>query len=188
MKREKREYMIVLSTIFLILLAVSAIWIYLSLSEHAQREQFVLEIRYNNETMHYTMSELKNLPVAAGYGGIRKSNNYTEGPFTCKGLPIKYIINKYNISGNYSIKVKYDNGLVKEFSKDMVDGKVDVYDSKGRYIGVRNLVLTVIYEKNGLPVGEKDGPLQIGFISDEGIFFVNETLWLKHVYMITIET
>ena len=188
MRGEKRNYVTVLSAVFLILLAVSVIWIYLGLPKHGQRERFVLEVRYNNETIRYTMSELKDMPVAAGYGGIRKSDNSTEGPFTCKGLPIKYIIKKYNISGNYSIRVKYDGGLMREFPKDIVDGRLDVYDDKGVHIGVRNLVMTVIYEKDGFPIGEKDGPLQIGFISDEGIFFVNESLWLKRVYMITIET
>lgn len=177
------------SIILLILVAIFLLiitWYHLISSNIGSKSQYVLSVKYGSKIITYDMDKLENLPIVSGYGGILKGDNSTEGPYTYRGIPIKYFITNFNISGNYSITVKCRNGHTRTFPKDIVNGKVKTYDESGNYLGLRKLTMVIAYEKEGSPLGKNEGPLEIAFVSDEGVYFTESDLWLQQVDTVII--
>ena len=188
---EKNDKIVTVTFIIILIAAIGA-YIYVSLpkseKEITQEEQgasYVLTVRYGDESKNYTLDDLKSMPSISGYGGYVKKNNVTVGPNLYRGVPLEYILQEFSLPENYSITVIASDGYEKDYSIDMIRGKVDIYNESGNYIGVGNLTMILAYEKDGSALGEDEGPLRVAFVSEEG-YLTLSNLWIRNVVSIEI--
>ena len=114
-----------------------------------------------------------------------KKNNVTVGPNLYKGVSFEYLLQEFSLPENYSITVTASDGYEKDYSMDMIKGKVDIYNESGNYIGVGNLTIILAYEKDGSALGEDEGLLRVAFVSEEG-YLTPSNLWIRNVVSIEI--
>ncbi|RLF44518.1 MAG: hypothetical protein DRN09_03135 [Thermoplasmata archaeon] len=176
----------------IILIAAIGAYIYVSLpksekmiTQEKQGTSYVLTVRYGDEVKNYTLDDLKSMPSIPGYGGYVKKNNVTVGPNLYRGVPLEYILQEFSLPENYSITVIASDGYEKDYSMDMIKGKVDIYNESGNYIGVGNLTMILAYEKDGSALGEDEGPLRVAFVSEDG-YLTPSNLWVRNVVSIEI--
>lgn len=190
MAGEKSDRVVTVTFVIIFILAI-ATYVYVSLpkSEEKVKEEkvasYILTIKYGNETKNYTIDELKSLPDVSGYGGYVKKNNVTVGPNLYRGVPVEYLLQQFSLPENYSITIIASDGYTKNYSLDIISGRVDIYDANGTYIGVGNLTMILAYEKNGTPLGEDEGPLRVAFVGDKG-YLTPSNLWVRNVVAIEV--
>jgi hypothetical protein len=185
----------VVTALFVIILVVAVCaYIYVSLpksrknvSEKPLQPTYVLTIKCGNVIKNYTLDDIKSMPNISGYGGYVKKNNVTVGPDLYRGVSVKYLLQNFSLPENYSIAVTAKDGYTKNFSFDIIDGNVEVYNESGAYIGVGNVTMILAYEKNGNALSnEEGGPLRIAFVSEEG-YITSSKLWARSVSSLEIK-
>lgn len=188
---EKNDKIVTVAFIIILIAAIGA-YIYVSLpksekeiTQEKQGTSYVLTVRYGDEVKNYTLDDLKSMPSISGYGGYVKKNNVTVGPNLYRGVPLEYILQEFSLPENYSITVIASDGYEKDYSIDMIRGKVDIYNESGDPIGVGNLTMILAYEKDGSALGEDEGPLRVAFVSEEG-YLTLSNLWIRNVVSIEI--
>jgi len=188
---EKNDKIVTVAFIIILIAAIGA-YIYVSLpksekmmTQEKQGTSYVLTVRYGDGVKNYTLDDLKSMPSISGYGGYVKKNNVTVGPNLYRGVPLEYILQEFSLPENYSVTVIASDGYEKDYSIDMIRGKVDIYNESGNYIGVGNLTMILAYEKDGSALGEDEGPLRVAFVSEEG-YLTPSNLWVRNVVSIEI--
>ena len=188
---EKNDKIVTVTFIIILIAAIGA-YIYVSLpksekmmTQEKQGTSYVLTVRYGDEVKNYTLDDLKSMPSISGYGGYVKKSNVTVGPNLYRGVPLEYILQEFSLPENYSVTVIASDGYEKDYSIDMIRGKVDIYNESGNYIGVGNLTMILAYEKDGSALGEDEGPLRVAFVSEEG-YLTLSNLWIRNVVSIEI--
>lgn len=188
---EKNDKIVTVTFIIILIAAIGA-YIYVSLpksekeiTQEKQGTSYVLTVRYGDEVKNYTLDDLKSMPSISGYGGYVKKNNVTVGPNLYKGVSFEYLLQEFSLPENYSITVIASDGYEKDYSMDMIRGKVDIYNESGNYIGVGNLTMILAYEKDGSALGDDEGPLRVAFVSEEG-YLTPSNLWIRNVVSIEI--
>lgn len=179
-KKTKPVAIIIAVILLLILLGLTLTF----LLKKPQSHDYILTVYFDGKVERYTLDDIDTLPVYSGYGVFLKGNGSIDGPHTYRGVPINYFINKFNLSGNYTISIKYKGGDV-ELSKNDIEGYIDVYNKNGEYIGKRKMTMILAYEKDG-KVMERDKLMEILFVSDEGIFFTNQYFHLVGVESLSL--
>jgi len=189
---EKNDKIVTVAFIIILIIAISA-YIYVSLpkpekeisQEEEQGVSYILTVRYGDEIRNYTLDDLKSMPSISGYGGYVKKNNITVGPDLYKGVSFEYILQEFSLPENYSVTVIASDGYEKNYSIDMIKGKVDIYNESGNYVGMGNLTMILAYEKDGSALGEDEGPLRIAFVSEDG-YLTPSNLWVRNIVSIEI--
>lgn len=188
------DRIVTIAFIIILVIAICA-YVYVSIpksqeniAEKPPQPTYVLTIKCGNTTKSYTLDEIKNMPSVSGYGGYVKKSNVTIGPDLYKGVSVKYLLQNLSLPENYSIAVIASDGYAKNFSFDIINGNVEIYNESGSYIGVGNVTMILAYEKNGNPLSEDEGgPLRIAFVSDNN-YLTSSSLWIKNVVSIEVKS
>ena len=187
------DRIVTIAFIIILVIAICA-YVYVSIpksqeniAEKPSQPTYVLTIKCGNITKSYTLDEIRNMPSVSGYGGYVKKSNVTIGPDLYKGVSVKYLLQNLSLPENYSIAV-IGSGYTKNFSFDVINGNVEIYNESGSYIGVGNVTMILAYEKNGNPLSEeKGGPLRVAFVSDNN-YFTPASMWVKKVLSIEVKS
>jgi hypothetical protein len=155
----------------------------------------VLTITYEDFSMHYTLQDLETIDSFSGSGRFIKSKLLPdtvviENSESFTGVRIiKLLDNIPDIPVNYIISIISSDGWNVNFTKNEVQGFVDIYDEKGNILLNQSAVMIVAYQQNGeyYSVIDEDneiGPLRIAFIGDNVI--TSSSLWSRNVITIKI--
>ena len=155
----------------------------------------ILTITYEEYSMDYTLDELEAIDSFSGSGRFIKSkllpdSVVIENSESFSGVRvIKLLKNIPDIPENYIISVISSDGWIVNFTRNEVQGFVDVYDLNGGILPNQIAVMILAYKQNGeyYSVIDEDnelGPLRIAFVGDNVI--TSSNLWSRNVIQIII--
>jgi len=152
-------------------------------------EENILSIIYESQEINYTLSELEELEAYPGNGSLIKTkvlpDVIIDGPYNFTGVKFTTIISQMdNLPNNYNITVTASDGWTTVFTKDQINGEIEVYNETGDIIEGGNVSMILAYKEDNEYINEEDGPLRIAFIGENAITASN--LWSKMVETIEI--
>ncbi|RLF36428.1 MAG: hypothetical protein DRM99_02755 [Thermoplasmata archaeon] len=154
-------------------------------------ETTLLIVSFEGEQKNYTLSDLEQLEEYSGNGSYIKTKLLPDtviikGPYNFTGVKVSTLLDDFdNLPENYNITVTASDGWSKEFTKDNVNGVIDVYNETGEIIGDSSATMVLAYKENGeYLTNDTGGPLRIVFVGDNVITASN--LWVKMVVSIEI--
>jgi hypothetical protein len=108
-----------------------------------------------------------------------------DGPYNFTGVKFSTLISQIDsLPKNYNITVTASDGWTSEFTKDQINGEIELYNETGEKIEEGNATMTLAYIEDNEYINENDGPLRIAFIGENVITASN--LWSKAVEIIEI--
>jgi len=153
-----------------------------------QVRDVVLTLTKDENSVNFTMDELKDLSGSmTGYGGYKKTTATIVGPYQYKGIPVFTLLDETGgITTEDQILVTATDQYRMTYTYNMIDGKVTTYNETGDDQGINDVTMVLLYEE----VGAEElagGPLRIGYLSPEG-YLTDGHLWAKYVESIEIQT
>lgn len=190
---------------FIILVAIIAL-VYVNLPEDKIKEEDlsqddnnddikpggekILSIIYEFQEINLTLTDLEDLEAYSGSGNYIKTKALPDviinGPYNFTGVKFSTLISQIdNLPENYNITVTASDGWTSEFTKDQINGDIDLYNETGEIIKKGNVTMILAYkEDNEYITDEEVGPLRIAFVGEDLITASN--LWSKMVELIKI--
>ncbi|MBN1761996.1 MAG: molybdopterin-dependent oxidoreductase [Methanomicrobia archaeon] len=138
-----------------------------------------------------TFDELKALPPYEGYGGFFTTVGIVNGPYKCKGVPIKELGELVGgIDASNTVWVSAPDGYLMAFSYDQVNGNFRTFDQTTfREVPHDELTMILMYEQDGAPLSDYDGrPVRIAIVSARGDYLTEGSYWVKWVDEIEVRT
>jgi hypothetical protein len=139
-----------------------------------------LTLIYRSEHNEYTVNDLLKLNSITGHGSRINSLKKITGPLEYTGVLITILAQQFtDMPSQYNVTTISSDKYIINYTYDNITGKVDVYNTQGKVIGVGGVSMILAYEENGTK-NFTGGPLRIAFINqDEPITF--SALWAKSV-------
>ncbi len=155
----------------------------------------LLTLIYNNTENEYTLEELENFTSVTDTGRYVKSKllpdtvlitpDLNESAWSFTGVAVKTLIDEFeNIPDKYNITVTASDDWTSEYTKDQVEGTIDIYNETGNVTSTTGATMILAYTQDGEYIDEEDGPLRIALIGDDVI--TSSNLWSKMVVSIEI--
>ncbi len=136
-------------------------------------------------TITYDMAKLKSYPAITNSGGFKKSTGTIVGPYTYKGVSVKYLLEQTGaLDADYGIEVKASDGYTMTFTKAQVEGNFVIYDDTGESLGINTVTMLLAYEEVGKNKLD-GGPIQLVLVGDESPL-TDGHFWAKKVVVLTI--
>lgn len=138
-----------------------------------------------------TFSELKALPATRGIGGFFTTVGIVNGPYRCKGVPVKDLCELVGgVALANTVWVSAPDGYLMVFSSEQLNGAFRTYDPTSfKEVPHEDLTLMLCYEQDGAPLSEYDGkPLRIAIVSTRGDYLTEGHYWVKWVDSIEVRT
>ena len=131
--------------------------------------------------------ELKAMPSYEGHGGFFSTVGSVNGPFKCKGTPLKELCDLVGgINATDTVRVYASDGYMMVFTYDQVMGDFITYDPELKEVPHRELEVILMYEQDGAPLLEYDGrPLRIAIVSKDKLLTEGH-YWIKWVDKVEI--
>jgi hypothetical protein len=149
----------------------------------------VLTVTRNTKTVTYTLPALKALPYISGLGGTISSSGAVSADNMYTGVALTEILKTAGgISVGDTIKIIGKTGAVVTLTyQQITQGDFTTYDSSSGQKVTASLqpIVFIGYEENRTPIGEAEGPLQLGIMT----YFwqvTEEQWWLKGVQKIEV--
>ena len=153
-------------------------------------EDIILSLIYESQDINLTLSELEEFEAYSGSGSYIKTKVLPEviinGPYNLTGVNFTTIINQVqNLPENYNVTVTASDGWSIEYTKDQINGALDLYNKTGEITEDGIVTMILAYKEDGEYITDEEvGPLRIAFIGDNAI--TSSSLWLKMVESIEI--
>jgi len=152
-------------------------------------EEQILTIIYKSQETNFTISNLETLGAYSGNGSYLKigalPDIIIDGPFNFTGVKFSTLISQIeSLPENYNITVTASDGWTNEFTKDQINGKIEMYNETGEIIEEGNVTMILAYIEDNEYINKEDGSLRIAFIGKNVITASN--LWSKAVEIIEI--
>jgi hypothetical protein len=200
MAEKKDSKLITILLAIIIIIAIIAL-VYANLPEEETKEdndnnndiipigEEILSIIYESQKTNFTLSELEALEAYSGSGSYLKigalPDIIIDGPYNFTGVKFSTLISQIDsLPKNYNITVTASDGWTSEFTKDQINGEIELYNETGEKIEEGNATMTLAYIEDNEYINENDGPLRIAFIGENVITASN--LWSKAVEIIEI--
>jgi hypothetical protein len=200
MAEKKDSKLITILLAIIIIIAIIAL-VYANLPEEETKEdndnnndiipigEEILSIIYESQKTNFTLSELEALEAYSGSGSYLKigalPDIIIDGPYNFTGVKFSTLISQIDsLPKNYNITVTASDGWTSEFTKDQINGDIELYNETGEKIEEGNATMTLAYIEDNEYINENDGPLRIAFIGENVITASN--LWSKAVEIIEI--
>jgi DMSO/TMAO reductase YedYZ molybdopterin-dependent catalytic subunit len=138
-----------------------------------------------------TFNEIKALPATGGIGGFFTTVGIVNGPYRCKGVPVKDLCELVGgIAPSNTVWVSAPDGYLMAFSPEQLQGAFHTYDPTSfKEVPHEDLTLMLSYEQDGAPLSEYDGkPLRIAIVSTRGDYLTEGHYWVKWVDSIEVRT
>ena len=131
--------------------------------------------------------EIRAMPSYEGHGGFFSTVGSVNGPFKCKGTPLKDLCNLVGgINATDTVRVYASDGYMMVFTYDQVMGDFITYDPELREVPHRELEVILMYEQDGAPLMEYDGrPIRIAIVSKDKLLTEGH-YWIKWVDKVEI--
>ena len=141
----------------------------------------------------FTLSELKAMPATQGYGGyICPPNPGITGPTQYEGVPLADVLAEVGgLAPDSVVSVAATDGYVMTFtSEQILKGTLVTYDpATGKEAKVEQAPQVVLaYQCQGRPLGKKEGPLRLVFLTPKPEQVVEGFLWVKWVSRIQVRS
>jgi hypothetical protein len=185
----KKKYLFALIVIIFIVIAT------LGCVENNEKKDTILTVTFDDYTDEYSLSNLESIESYSGTGRyiktkllpdsivISDSVNYT-------GVRMYRILNNIpNLPEDYNISVISSDDWTVTYTKDDINGNVDVYDEEGNILSNETAVMIIVYKEEGeyyseIDLDDETGPLRIAFV--KGDVITSSNLWSKMVVSIEI--
>ena len=149
-------------------------------------EPEILELSYQDTSISFTMTELKELPSVKGEGGYRRTSGTINGPYNVTGVAFSTLLALLPaLPSNYTLNVLAGDAWETNYTKAMVDGSLSGYTPTGDPLASIQSTMVLAYEIDGAPIPTGDGPLRITFINEDRNL-TDGSLWAKYVVSITV--
>jgi len=138
-----------------------------------------------------TFDEIKAIPSHEGYGGFFTTGGIVNGPFKCKGVPLKDLCELVGgIDASNTVWVSASDGYLMAFGYDQVNGNFRTFDpTTFKEVPHEDLTLILTYEQDGAPLSDYDGrPLRIVIVSGRDDYITEGHNWVKWVDEIEVRT
>ena len=135
--------------------------------------------------LDFTLSELSDIEIIQGSGsfvkvGLLPDQVIIDGPDNFTGISILTLLeNIDDVPTNYSITFNATDGYLSTFTKDEVNGLVDIYNEEGNITGKGNVTMVLAYTQNDEYLEDLYRPFRIVFISDDLI--TGSNLWARMI-------
>jgi len=144
----------------------------------------ILENLYNS-TFSLSESVLRTLESVTGEGGYKKKSGDIIGPFSFTGVAINTLLEEYfTLPENYILIARSSDGYTSEYTKSIVEGTVNGYNSTGSPLDAINSTMIIAYEQDGSSITD-GGPLRLVFLNEDGNL-TDGFRWVSDVASITI--
>jgi len=150
----------------------------------AASEGVLLTVKGPGGTEEFTLAEVKEMPAAEGWGGMKDSVGNISGPFQYKGVSVKSLVEKVGtFDENKAVKLTAKDGYSMTFSyAQIMNGKFLTYDpATGEETDASGLQLILAYEETGEPLAEKHGGPTRAVIIDGKKQVTDGHWWVKWV-------
>jgi len=155
-------------------------------------EETILTLIHDDQTLNYTLSDLEGMEAYSGSGSYIKSKLLKQGTvliqgsFNFTGIKVSTLLNGINdLPSDYNITVTSSDGWTNEFTKDQVNGIVNVYNETGNVTGTSGATMILAYKEDGEYITDEEiGPLRIAFVG-EGVVTLSSD-WAKMVVSIEV--
>jgi hypothetical protein len=137
-----------------------------------------------------TLDDLNRFPVSTGYGYAVSTTGIRFGPYACKGVDIRDLVNDVGGMGpDDQVWVSAPDGYMWVFDAQQLEGKGFVtFNSDLKEIPSPPLRVILMYEQDKKPVSYDDGgPARITIISNEQGIVTEGSAWVKWVNKIEIK-
>ena len=197
-EKNNRKIITILLAI-VILIAILAL-VYVNLPEETKEDdnnddiipvgEEVLSIIYESQETNFTLSDLEELEGYSGSGSYIKTkvlpDVLIDGPYNFTGVKFSTLISQMErLPENYNITVIASDGWTSEFTKDQINGEIEVYNETGDIILEGNVTMILAYKEDNEYIDDEEvGPLRIAFVGEDAITASN--LWSKMVVTIEI--
>ena len=153
----------------------------------------VLELVKDDQSLYFTMDQLKALPSVEGLGGIMSSTGKITAPATYKGVLVSTILESVGgFTEDRSVEIIAEDGYSITFSPNQVlNGDYITYDvANGDEIDTIGSLQTIIaYEREGEPLNdESEGQLRLVIIGDSPLQVVDGHWSVKFVNKINLKS
>jgi hypothetical protein len=149
-------------------------------------EPEILVLKYQDTSLSFTMTELKELPSVNGEGGYRKSTGTINGPYNITGVAFSTLLNLLPaLPSNYTLTALAGDNWETNYTKAMIEGNLSGYTQTGDPLESIQSTMVLAYEIDGSPIPAGEGPLRITFINEDGNL-TDGSLWAKYVVSITV--
>jgi len=155
----------------------------------------ILTVTYNNTDYNYTLEDLESFTTTTGTGRYVKSKllpdtvlitpDLNESAWSFTGVAVSTLLDEFNsIPDNYNITVTASDGWTSTYTKEQVDGTIDIYNETGNVTSTTGATMILAYKQDTEYISEDPGPLRISLVGDDIITLSN--LWSKMVVSIEI--
>jgi hypothetical protein len=137
-----------------------------------------------------TLDDIRSFPVTTGYGYAVSTTGIRFGPYVCKGVDIRDLVNDVGGMGpDDQVWVSAVDGYMWVFDAQQVEGKGFVtFNTDLKEIPSPRLRIILMYEQDNKPVSYEDGgPARITIISNEPGIVTEGSAWVKWVNKIEIK-
>jgi hypothetical protein len=158
-------------------------------SEDQRVKDWKLTLNGTNEKI-LTLDDLRSFPSATGYGYAVSTTGIRFGPYICKGVDIRDLVNDVGGMGpDDQIWVSAPDGYMWVFDAQQLEGKGFVtFNSDLKEIPSPPLRIILMFEQDKKPVSYDDGgPARISIISNEPGIVTEGSAWVKWVNTIEIK-
>ncbi|MFE3846022.1 hypothetical protein ACFL1L_04085 [Thermoplasmatota archaeon] len=183
----KKLFLIVITILMIVLSTLGCV-------ESNEKNVTILTVTNGEYTAVYSLNDLESIEAYNGTGRYIKTKLLPDSVVISDSVSYTgvrmYILlsNIPNLPENYNLRVVSADDWTVTYTKDDIDGNVDVYDENGNIFSNDTAVMILAYMEEDKYYSEIDpnneiGPLQIVFM--KGNVITSSTLWSRMV--VTIE-
>ena len=179
-----RKYLLVSMGLIIIIIAT------LGCVENNEEKKIILTITFDDYTADYSLEDLESIDSYTGTGRFINKLGKISNSSSFTGVRISEILDEIpNLSDNYNISVVASDGYEVIYTKDIIDGNLDIYGEEGNILSNETAVMILAYKEDGEyysvidPDGET-GPLRVAFVGDDVI--TSSSIWLRMVVSIEV--
>ena len=150
-----------------------------------QVEEIALTLINGDNTVQFTLSEIKSMNSVSGLGGYKKSTGTIVGPHNYTGVHLENLLKSTgNLPPEYTIEIIAGDGYKTYLNRTEVEGTLPGYDkTTGDGVGVINSTVILAYYEGGEPLPE-GGPLRIVTLHES--YLTDGHYWSKDVVKIQL--
>jgi hypothetical protein len=151
---------------------------------------YIFNLSFGEENINYSLEDLEALESFSCTAtmikdGFLPEDVATEGPFEFTGIRISTLVNEFdNIPEKYNLSAKSSDGPITIYNMSDIQGNIKLYNESGIVVNNTGATMILAYKKDGVYLGDDEGPLRIVYCHDE--YYTLSIYWPKFVIWMDI--